>query len=159
MNKVFIFEYNSHEKSSWGCLGHPFQALNGQNDLNGQFPKWWTVLDISIPNDLKQCSPFSFQMVWNSAVNFHSIHFHSKCIINKQPFYPFLLFGMVKTILTKYLFHSFHPFLPFGMVKAILTIQIRMAKMARNGSSKQALYECLVKMVLTIPNGRNWWNW
>ena len=71
------------------------------------------MLDISIPNSLKQCSPFPFQMVWNNAVYFHFIsilsisilnvlqtntHFiycHSKCL-NKHSFH---LFGMVKTIL------------------------------------------------------------
>ena len=34
--------------------------LNGQNSLNDQFPKWWTVLDIFILNGLKQCSLFLF---------------------------------------------------------------------------------------------------
>ena len=100
---------------------------------NCQFKKWWTMQSISIPNDLKQYSPFSFysfpfQIVWNSAVHFHSIHFHSKCIVNKHLFYPFLSFGMVKTILTKHLFNSFHPFLsflPFKMVKTILIIPNR----------------------------------
>ena len=67
-------------------------------------------------------------MVWNSTVYFYFIHFHSKCIVNKHLFYPFLLFIMVKTILTKHSLHPLHPFYPFHsfllfrMVKIILTI-------------------------------------
>ena len=129
-----LFQHKKDTFFFWLCLERGFQPiltiLNGQNGLNGQFPKWWTVQSISIPNGLKQYSLFSFylfpfQMVWNSAVYFHSIYFHSKCIVNKHPFYPFHPFGMVKTILTKYSFYPFHPFwsfLPFGMVKTILTI-------------------------------------
>ena len=101
------------------------------NSQNGEkcipfHSKWFkivqsiSILSISIPNGLKQCNPFLF--------HFHSIHFHSKCIVNKHSFYlfnSFLPFRMVKIILTKhsfYPFHLFHPFLPFRMVKPILTI-------------------------------------
>ena len=114
--RVISSHFDHFEWSKWPIL----KIVNSAVYFHS---KWFetvhliSILSIFITNGLKQCNPFPF--------HFHYIYFHSKCIVNKHPFYlfyPFLPFKMVKTILTKHLFYPFYPFLPFRMVKTISTI-------------------------------------
>ena len=71
------------------------KAIFGHFDHFGR-SKW---LEMTNSKNDEHCSPFSFQIIRNSAVYFYFIHFYFKCIVNKHLFYQFYPFEIVKTIL------------------------------------------------------------
>ena len=69
--KYFRVENDGSESACCLCRIPPFW-------LWARLGRWSKWPEIANSKNDEQCSPFLFQMIWNSTVHFHSIHFHSK---------------------------------------------------------------------------------